>query len=98
MNPSFSTVTSSFTTSPGASTRGPGMPWTTSSLTLMQVDFGKLYTRAGADRAPFRSITSRATSSISAVVIPGRTARRIASSVSAATRPAVCRPFSSASD
>ena len=41
MKPSFSTVTSSLTTSPERSVRGPGIPCTISSLTLMQVAPGK---------------------------------------------------------
>jgi hypothetical protein len=40
--PSFTAVRSSLTRSPGRMVRGPGMPWTTSSLMEMQTSPGKL--------------------------------------------------------
>ena len=45
--PSSSAVTSSLTSSPARRRRGPGIPWTASSSTLMQIVPGNPYTSAG---------------------------------------------------
>ena len=69
-------MTSSLTSSPARSRRGPGIPWTASSSTLMQIVPGNPYTSAGAERAPWRAKTLAAWASSSAVLTPGRTAPR----------------------
>ena len=63
------------TMSPSTNCRGPGMPWTTSSLIEMQVEAGKgtvpgkpLNSGSAVCSAKKRSTTA----SISAVVTPGR--------------------------
>src|SRR4029079_1130293 len=77
--------------------RGPGTPWTISSLTLMQVLPGKPYVMRGADRTPRRFIAASPTASRAAVVRPGRIAACISARISATARPTCCRPRRSAS-
>ncbi len=78
-----------FTKSPSFKTRLPGIPWATSSLTLIQVNPGKSYSPLGPDIAPVSSNMRPPRSSSSFVVTPGFVAARIASRISATIRPIV---------
>ncbi len=93
--PSSSVVTSTLTMSPACSTRdGDGMPWHTTSLTLVQTAAGNASrtprTRypSWLGRPPRAAVSSRTQRSMSAVVIPGRIRVPTSSSVAAAARPA----------
>ncbi len=85
--PSSSGVTSSVTRSPSRSTRPPGTPWTTSSLTEMQTVPGKFTISAGPDVAPSRAKARAASSSSAPVVTPGATAERNSASTAATSAP-----------
>src|SRR5439155_13663014 len=75
--------------------RSPGIPCTASSFRLMQFTPGNLYTSCGADCAPCSRMTVAPTSSSSAVVMPDRTARFMASSMRRTIAPAARIPANS---
>ena len=90
--PSTMQPMSMLTTSPSASRRrGDGMPWTTSSLMLAQIDAGERRVRAVAEERGDRAgvaIMRAAIASRSPVVTPGRISPRSTSRMSARMRPA----------
>ncbi len=75
------------TMSPGSSTRSPGMPCTTWSLTEMHVVCRYPRTSWKFDSAPRAVMTADAAASSSAVVTPGATSARTAARASAVMRP-----------
>ena len=87
-HPSTIAPQSSDTTSPSWSTRSPGMPWTTSSLTEMHNVAGKPWYPRNDGVAPRSSMWAWAMASTSFVVMPARVPSADARSAEPVTRPA----------
>src|SRR6478672_2285974 len=87
-HPLTSAPQSTETMSPASSTRDPGMPWTTSSLTLVHSVWLYPGTSWKFGMPPLLRMNSSARRSSSSVVMPGRTSAASSSRVRPTSRPA----------